>query len=455
VSDQPTRRAGYEKFLGLFAEVKAGEGRNALILTVAVFLILCSYYIMKVAREPLILTGGVFGLEKATLAAAANVAQSFLLVGIVPIYARLADRVPRKTLLNGVFGFFTVCLVLFFGLARFGVPLGFAFFVWLGVFNLMVISLFWSFANDIYSEEQGKRLFAIIAVGATTGAIAGSFIAGRLAKVFDPSSMTTILLSAVLLVLSLVLVRVVEHSAASFGGKSGTDSLEKGGGFALVWRRRQLLMIALMIMVYNVVNTNGEWLLREFVSTNAFAEANAAVVTAGAARALEVKRAAESIIGSFYGDFYTWVNILAALAQLFIVSRVFKYFGLRVALLVMPVLAFGGYAMLALLPVLAVLRPVKIVENSTDYSLQNTTRHALFLSLTRAEKYKAKAAIDTFFVRFGDVLSFGVVFACSRWLGLSVGQFALVNVGLVTVWIVLAVVVGRGVEPGAGQGENT
>jgi AAA family ATP:ADP antiporter len=129
--------------------------------------------------------------------------------------------------------------------------------------------------------------------------------------------------------------------------------------------------------------------------------------------------------------------------QLFFVSRILKYLGVRVALLFLPVIAMGGYLLLAFYPLLTVVRWAKTAENSTDYSLQNTVRQVLFLPTTREQKYKAKQAIDTFFVRAGDLLSAGLVFVGTAILSFGTTQFALVNVVLVAVWMGIAVAIGR------------
>jgi AAA family ATP:ADP antiporter len=149
------------------------------------------------------------------------------------------------------------------------------------------------------------------------------------------------------------------------------------------------------------------------------------------------------MIGSFYGNYFTWVNVVSALVQMLLVSRIIKYFGVRIALLVLPIIAFAGYVTLAFVPLLNVIKTTKIAENSLDYSLQNTTRNTLYLPTSRAAKYKAKQANDTFFVRFGDVLSAGLVFAGLHWFGIAQRQFALVNAGLVLVWLVVAIAIGR------------
>jgi AAA family ATP:ADP antiporter len=129
--------------------------------------------------------------------------------------------------------------------------------------------------------------------------------------------------------------------------------------------------------------------------------------------------------------------------QLFIVSRILKFLGVRIALLILPFIALGGYCVMAFYPILSIIRMVKSAENSTDYSLQNTVRQILFLPTTREEKYKAKQVIDTFFVRAGDVLSAISIYVGTTWLALQVRQFSLLCILLVIIWIILAIAIGR------------
>jgi AAA family ATP:ADP antiporter len=365
----------------------------------------------------------------------------------VPLYSALASRVSRVKLINGVTLFFAACLVTFFALSRTGVPIGVAFFIWVGIFNLMVIAQLWAFANDVYTVEQGKRLFAIVGFGASLGAIAGSFSTGQLVKRFGPYPF--MLGACALLILCMVLTNVVSvrekraragrPRAAEAGAPEATaspddDRVRGRSGFSLVFHDRYLLLIALLMLLYNFVNTTGEYILGKTV-LGAYTAAHGAASLAG----LDAKK----VIGEFYGNFQTMVNVLSAVIQAFLVSRVLKYFGVRVALLVLPVVALIGYASMAFIPLLAFIRGAKLAENALDYSLQNTTRNALYLPTSREAKYKAKQATDTFFVRFGDVLSAGLVFAGTTWMGFAARQFALVNVALIVVWLVLAVAIGR------------
>jgi AAA family ATP:ADP antiporter len=211
------------------------------------------------------------------------------------------------------------------------------------------------------------------------------------------------------------------------------ERLGPEGGFGLIVSNRYLRLIALMVVLLNLVNTIGEFMLGKLV----VAQASRALVNGTAAGLTK-----SQLIGVFYGDFFGWVNLVSLFMQLFVVSRVFKRIGVRGALFVLPLVSFVSYGGLVLLPVLAAVRLGKIFENSTDYSLQNTARHALFLPTSREAKYKAKQAIDGFFWRVGDVLQAIFVFIGAR-LAFGVPQFALLNQLLVVIWLAVSVCIYR------------
>ena len=147
-------------------------------------------------------------------------------------------------------------------------------------------------------------------------------------------------------------------------------------------------------------------------------------------------------IGRFYGDFLFTVGLISAVAQLFLVSRIMNYCGVPGSLFFLPIVALFGYSTISLIPALAMIRLAKVCENSTDYSLQNTARQALFLPTSREEKYKAKAAIDTFFIRIGDLLSTALVYLSVQF-ALSLQSLTLINVSLVALWLVIVTGIGR------------
>ena len=418
-----------DRFLNVFTEVHAGEGRSAVLLCLNVFFLMTAYYIIKPVREALILSGNG-GAEWKSYASAG---QALLLLGAVPLYGMLASRFPRRRLITVVTLFFTGCLLVFYLLAQLQIPLGLVFYLWVGVFNLMIIAQFWSFANDLYTPEAGKRLFVIIAFGASLGAVTGGIITRQL---IEPLGVYQLLLvSGGLLLLSLALTGTVESQQQNIPEKAEISTqkpLPEGNGFKYVFKSRYLLLIALLMLFLNWVNTTGEYILGRSVKNAA-----ESAVAAGMAGEIDVGQ----YIGLFYAQFFTVVNILGLLLQLFAVSRILKFLGVRIALVVLPLIAIGGYFILAFIPVLSIIRWAKTAENATDYSLQNTVRQILFLPATRVEKYKAKQAVDTFFVRIGDVLS-AVLVAVGTGLSFKTGHFALANLLLAGVWLLLAVLIG-------------
>jgi AAA family ATP:ADP antiporter len=236
----------------------------------------------------------------------------------------------------------------------------------------------------------------------------------------------------------------VETQASRHHGRTVAEApLGHNGAFGMVLRRPYLLRIAMLLLLTNWVNTTGEYVLSRTVR----ADAERAVAELNVPEA-ERDDFVGTRVGIFYADFYRGVNVLGLILQLFVVSRILRWFGVRAALFVLPFIALGGYAAIALgaASMLSLVRWVKTAENAVDYSLQNTVRQALFLPTTREEKYKAKQAIDTFFVRAGDVLSALLVYAGTTWLAIGTPGFAMTCLVLVLLWVSVAAVVGRDFE---------
>ena len=430
-----------ERFLSLFANIRPGEGATALLLMVNVFTVLTAYYIIKPVREALIL-----GEQGAEIKSYASAGQAALFLLIIPLYGMLASRVNRIWLINGVTAFFISNLVVFFVLGKMGAALGVVFYLWVGLFNLMLVAQFWAFANDIYTQKKGERLFGVVGIGASVGAILGALIAGWLFDPLGPYAMmlvTAALLGACMLLTNWIHrreKRQVEAAQAQRKIEVAERPLGSVGGFQLIFKSHYLLLVAFLVLLSNCVNTTGEFILGKTV------EAQAQTEVTGSAD----ERAAgeKNYIGQFYADFFFWVNLFGALFQMFLVSRIMQRFGTGIALFFLPIIALGSYAMLAFVPILSLIRVAKIAENSVDYSIQNTARHALFLPTSREAKYKAKAAVDGFFWRAGDALS-GLLVLAGTQLALSIRTFAGVNVVLVGVWIVVAIAIVRKLKDGS------
>ncbi|MBK5294353.1 MAG: translocase [Acidobacteriia bacterium] len=415
-----THRSILDRLLALFSVVHAGEGLSAVLLAANVFLLLGTYYVLKTVREPLILDHP----NGAEIKSYASAGQALLFLLVVPLYGMIASRVDRMKLVGGVTLFFVANLGLFYVLGQAGVGIGVVYFLWVGIFSMLVVAQFWGFANDLYTEEQGKRLFPVIGVGASLGAWVGSVTAKNVYRELGPYHL--MLASGAALCVCVLLTLVVHRREAGRSSeeksREAAQPLDKTGGFQLVMRDRYLMGIALLVFLLSCVNTTGEYILGKFVTESA---QSLPAADRGA------------FIGEFYGDYFSWVNLVGFLIQIFLVSRIFKWIGVRGALFVLPCIALGGYGILALVPVLAIVKVAKIMENSTDYSLNNTVRHALFLPTSREAKYKAKAATDTFFVRAGDMTQAAIVYGGTQ-LSFTVGNFAVVNIVMVCFWLLVA-----------------
>ena len=425
-------RTRLERFLSIFAEVRAGEGTTALLLALNVFLILMAYYVLKPVREALILGEG-----SAELKTYMSAGQVVLLAFVVPLYGRLVAKFARIRLINVVTTFFLSCLVVFYVLAQFQVPLAIVFFLWIGIFNLMIVAQFWSFANDVYSKEQGERLFAIVGFGASLGAVVGARAADRLIEPFGIYQL--MIVGAIILLAQLLITNTIDRRERAQAPKSaaaltGAPKASGTNAFALVFRTRYLLLMALMLMLLNWVNTTGEYILGSIVKHTAVE-----MIASGEANGLTEGQ----IIGDFYSKYFTAVNVLGLLLQLFVVSRLVKHLGIPWAVMILPMISLVSYNVLVFLPVLMAVLAAKVVENSTDYSLNNTVRNMLFLPCTYEEKFSGKQAIDSFFVRMGDVLSALLVFAGTTIFTLHPRGFAAVNAVIVVAWLGLAWMVGR------------
>jgi AAA family ATP:ADP antiporter len=427
----------FERLISLVTRIRPGEGRTVLLFMLHAFLLLYSYQIVKVLRETFILTK--FSAEVRSYGVALT---ALVLMLIVPLYSWVRRRLDGARLLRAVTAFFAANMLFFAWAAWARVPMAMVYFVWVSVYGVMVVSQLWAFAADSFNLKSGQRLFPVIMLGANLGALVGAKTAQLAAVALTPIGL---MLVATLLLFATLLLAGPEREAVPEGSRAlaadhGKPMPKLLGGFALVMRDRYLLLIALLVVLLNWINTTGEFIFADFVKRAADAQA----LASGGALSADV------LITEFYGSFHFWVTLVGMLIQLLLVARIYRAVGIKGALLVHPIVVAIGYGLIALspmlggfVPIFTLVRLVKIAENATDYSLMNTTRQALFLPVDRDAKYDGKTAIDTFFWRFGDLLQALAVYLGLNWLGWTASTFALLNLALAMVWIGLAVAIGR------------
>ncbi len=431
----------FERLLSFVTPVAPGEGRTALLFFLHGFLLLASYQIVKALREAFMLVK--FSAETRAYAVAA---MALILMLVVPLYGRLRHHLHGEHLLRAVTVFFVVTLPLFAVLSHYQVPIAFPFFIWVGIYGLLVVSQMWAFAADSFNVRSGQRLFVVIMLGANLGALAGSKFTQLAVAGLTP--MGLMVLATCTLGATLFLAT---PERAAIPPESRAIEIDRSrpvprllGGIGMVLRDRYLLHMALFVVLLNWINTTGEFILADFAKADAVAR----VAESGGQLDLG------SLITEFYGNFYFWVTLISLFIQLFLVSRIYHYVGVRGALLFQPVILALGYGLLAFgpmfgdliggfIPFFYLVRMIKFSENSIDYSLMNTTRQALFLPVDRDSKYEGKTAIDTFFSRFGDLIQAVTMYIGLNVLSWAAHDFAWMNLVLALVWIALATVMGR------------
>jgi AAA family ATP:ADP antiporter len=446
---RPVKPSKLDQFLRLFTDVQAGEGFTALLMFANVFLILCAYYFIKPLREGWIAVSDITGLTKMEVKAYSSFGQSILLVPVVWLYGRLSGRYRRSDLITRSTLFCVLNLAVFWaiqpGLFIDYLPYsGIIFYLWVGMFGVFVVAQFWAFAADVYTVERGNRLFPVIAIGATSGAVCGSWITEFLVDSGLFGTQWLLIVTMIPLIASIFLSRMVDgrthEQTAGTRTTPGPDIEDSGrSAISIVFTSRLLLATALITLLLSWVNTNGENLLfrvvQEFLREQA--------LNGGVSHTDALIAFTRDGTMAFYGDFYFWVNVVALILQAFVASRLLKYGGFGVLLLTMPVVALVSYTAMAFVPILAIVKAMKIAENSTDYSINNTARNVLWLPVSAELKYKGKPTIDSLFVRVGDGIAALTVLVGVHLLALSTQSFFVLNVVLVLIWIILAFVVIR------------
>ena len=426
----PTRLTSLDRFFNRFTQLRPGEGKSVVAFFSYALLMMIAYYILKTIREPLLLAG-----SSAEMKSYAYAVVAVILLFIIPLYGLVFRHTGKQQLTRYVTGFFLLNLLVFYLLGRAGMDIGFAYYVWVGVFGVFITAQFWAFAADSYNVKSGKRIFPVIMIGATLGGLTAPYLSGVLFPIIGPWMLLLAAMS--MLALTLPLVSVSKQAVPPGSRSLEPDPREEKdggllGGLSLVMTDRYLFLLAMLILLLNWVNTSGEYILAELVVRYA----DAAVAASAAVNKSD-------FIAAFYGNFFFTVNLLTLFFQVFLVARVIRWIGVRGAVLVLPIIAIIAYGLVAFIPIFSIIRIAKVLENSTDYSLMNTTRHALYLPLSAAQKYEGKTTIETFFWRFGDLAQAGAIYVGLHWFNFGVVQFALVNMVLSIVWLGVAWLVAR------------
>jgi AAA family ATP:ADP antiporter len=396
------------------------------------FCLLAAYYILRPQREAMAAAGGVRNLKWLYLGTLTAMLISSL------VFAAVTTRFSRGKFIPCVYRFFMVNLLIFYALLltlpeTSQVALGRVFFVWVSVFSLFVVSIFWSFMADIFTNPQGKRLFAVIAVGGTLGQIFGSFVSSRYAE--EIGAVHLLLVSVVLLEAACWCVHrlnaVTRASAEAEAHAPRAEAPIGGGvfdGLKRVARSPYLLGICLFILCYTITSTFLYYTKIE-IGTHQAADADGRV--------------------AFFAniDFYT--GVLTVLAQIFLTSRLIARFGIGVTLGVLPLITLGGFALLGYgfvrtetFNIVAVLVAFEAVRRAGNFAISRPAREVLYTVVPRQDKYKSKNVIDTFVYRGGDQVG-AWTYDGLLALGLSSAAICFSIVPLAAGWFVVALLLGR------------
>ncbi|MFQ5545513.1 MAG: NTP/NDP exchange transporter [Acidiferrobacterales bacterium] len=423
-------------WLRRLVDVEPAEVKALLWSFAYFFCLLCSYYIVRPMRDEMGIAGGVENLQWLF-------AGTFLvMLAMVPLFGWVTSRYPRRRFLPYVYYFFIAQVLIFFVLFRSDITHAYvarAFFIWASVFNLFIVSVFWSFMADTFSSAQAKRLFGFIAAGGTTGALMGPVLTAALAIHLGPTNL--LLISAIFLGLAVSCVKkliawqqtsVVQPNATAKDLQTDEEKAMGGGllaGLRLVLSSPYLLGICLLMLLFTTLATF-LYFQQATIIRDTFVDS--------------ARRTAVFAVMDFA------VNALTITIQIFLTGRLVRFLGLGLALALIPVLLGVGFLVLGFSPVLTVLVVVQVLRRAGNYAIMRPAREMLYTVLGKEEKYKAKNFIDTAVYRGGDAVS-AWAYAGLTALGLGLSAIAFVAVPLAGIWAGIAYVLGRKREAMAQQ----
>jgi AAA family ATP:ADP antiporter len=413
-------------------DIKPDEMRAALLSFAYFFCLLCAYYIVRPVRDEMGVTVG-----KGSLKDLFSVV-FLVMLAAVPLFGWIVSAVEKRRVVAVIYGFFIATMLLFWLGLRTSpesrIVAG-SFFIWASVFNLFVISLFWSVMSDLWSTEQAKRLYGFFAAGGSVGAFAGPIVTQVFVRLIGPNNLLPV--SAAFLGLAILVAAELRRSFARHAPAAAVESSAKpieGGvldGAVRVWQSPYLFRIALVILIANLV------------STFFYLEQSHIVGETLKDRAARVE---------LFSRLDLAVNIATVLLQVFVTGRVMQRYGVALAAASLPVVAILGLIALSIAPVLAVVVAVMTAERAVAFSLASPAVKSLYTVVSAEDKYKAQNFIDTVVYRGGDAAS-GWLFG---WLGrdglgLATGLVSFITIPLAVLWLWLTVDLGRRQNERAGE----
>ena len=407
-----------------------GEAPALLWSALYFFLLLFGFYLLRPVREamgiargadklPWLMTGTLLAMALAN-----------------PAFAALVSRLPRRRFIPRTYRFFALNMLAFFLAFRLlpnhgGAALGYAFYIWLSVFNLFVVSVFWGLMSDVWTEVQGQRLFGFIAMGGTLGAVAGAAVTGALTKgvalgglVLKVEPLSLLLLSMLTLELA---VQCVKRLAAIFGlGDVAHGEREPGPGLLeglrLIATSRYLQLICAYMLLFTITST--------------FLYLEQGRIVAGAFGDTASRTAA-------FAQLDLWVNVLTLATQVFLTGRLITGLGISAVLSILPVLSLAGFGALWIWPTFGVMAIFQVLRRGLHYAVDRPAREILYIPLGPEERYKSKPFIDTFIYRGGDLLGVWAPAAFAA-LAIPLGAAAVACSGL---WLGASRALGRRAGP--------
>jgi AAA family ATP:ADP antiporter len=395
------------------------ERRAALWSFAYFFALLAAYYVLRPLRDQMAIAGGVKALPWLFTATFAT-----LLVA-QPLYGALVARLPRRRFIVVVYHFFALHLLAFWLLHAFAIaPVAAArvFFVWLSVFSLFAVAVFWSFMADLFDSAQGKRLFGFIGAGGTAGALLGPVLTLALAGPLGPANL--LLVALVLLELAVFCVQRLERTTGAAQGPRRDEGVVGGSAFAALPEiARSPYLLGLTAWVA----------LQSFGATVLyFAQANAvAAEVQGAAAQTRVFASVDLAVG-----------VLTLATQVLATGRFLSRFGIGIAAAALPAVYLLGFAVLGIVPTLAVVLVLQVAQRWMNFAIANPARQVFFTVVGREEKYNAKSFIDVVVYRGSDAL-FGWLFESLQAIGMKLGAVALCALPVAAAWLALSSALGR------------